>query len=108
MIDDVLLKAVVQAVLQAQLQAVDDQRKRHGNVVLTLDVQERILQQAANPENLSWQPPAQPAQLPVPSEWPKRMVRTGPNREVVETQVVYTFAELQALQKTGTWYRWEE
>jgi hypothetical protein len=108
MTDDALVKAVVQAVSQAVIQAIDDLRKRTGNVVVTLDVEQRIFQQIVNPENFSWQPPTQPKQLPVPAEWPKRMVRCGENREVVETRVVNSFPELQALQKTGTWYRWEE
>ena len=92
---------------RALLTAISERRKRHGNIVVTLDLLEAIFQEAANPTNFAWQPPAQPAQLPVPPEWPKRMVRCGPNRDVIETRVVNSFSELQVLNKTGTWYRWE-
>jgi len=93
---------------RALLTAVSERRKRHGNAVLTLDLLESILQEAANPSDYCYRAPAQPPQLAVPSEFPKRMVRCGDNREIVETRVVNNFAELQALNKTGTWYRWEE
>ena len=89
------------------IEAAKARRDRHGSVVMTLDLFISILQEADNPSEYSYQPPAQPKQLPVPSEFPKRMVRCASNGEIVETQVINTFAELQALQKTGTWYRWE-
>jgi hypothetical protein len=94
---------------RALLTAVSERRKRHGNIVVTLDLLEAIVTEAANPTNFSsWQPPAQPPQLKVPPEFPKRMVRCGSNGEIVETHVVNSFSELQALNKTGTWYRWEQ
>ena len=93
---------------RAVLTAISERRKRHANIVVTLDLLEAIFVEAANPTNFSWQPPAQPAQLPVAPEWPKKMVRCGPNHEVVETRVITSFPELEALNKTGSWYRWEE
>jgi hypothetical protein len=90
------------------IEAAKARRDRHGSVVMTLDLFISILQEADNPSAYSYQPPAQPPQLPVAPEWPKRMVRCASNGEIVETQVINTYAELQALNKTGTWYRWEE
>ena len=90
------------------IEAAKARRDRHGSVVMTLDLFISILQEADNPSEFCYQPPTQPAQLYVPPEFPKRMVRCGENHEIVEARVVHTFAELQALNKTGTWYRWEE
>jgi len=94
--------------IDALLQAVRRRRERHGNIVVTLDMLESIFEEAASPGDYSHQAPAAPIpQLQVPAEWPKRMVRCGQDHEVLETRVVHTFSELQALQKTGAWYRWE-
>jgi hypothetical protein len=90
------------------IEAAKARRDRHGSVVMTLDLFISILQEADNPSEYSYQPHTQPAQLYVPPEFPKRMVRCDENHEVVETRVVNSFSELQALNKTGAWYRWEE
>jgi|SRR6516164_4893676 hypothetical protein len=108
MIDDAQLKAIVQAVSQAVLQSIDDLRKRHGNVVTTLDVQERIFQQIVNPGNFSWQAPALPPQLHTKPEFPKRLIRVGQNKEPVEERIVNSHEEVTALRKAGgAWYQWE-
>jgi hypothetical protein len=87
------------------LEAAKARRDRHGNIVLTLDLFISILQEATNPSAYSYQPPPTPPQLKVPSEYPKRLVRVGENREPVEERIVYDHAELQALRRAGgNWY----
>jgi hypothetical protein len=94
---------------QKFLKAISERRQRHGNIVVTLDLLEAIFVGAANPTNFSWQPPAQPAQLYVKPEFPKRKIRAGENKEVVEERIVHSHAEETALRKSGQpWYTWEE
>jgi len=95
--------------LEALATLLDAKADRCGDMTLTLRSTAAYCHSAAKSEPYyeSAAPPT-PPQLKVPAEWPKRMVRCGSNREVVETRVVHNFSELQALYKTGTWYRWEE
>jgi hypothetical protein len=91
------------------LRAVSERTKRHGNIVVTLDLLESILREAANPCDYSYQPPALPKlQLPRP-EFPKSKIRLDDNKQIVERKVIYNHAEEQALRKSGQpWYTWEE
>jgi hypothetical protein len=95
--------------LEALAALLDAKADRRGDMTLTMRSAAAYCRSAAKSEPYyeSAPPPTSP-QLNVPAEWPKRMVRCGQDHEVLETRVVHNFSELQALQKTGSWYRWEE
>jgi len=91
---------------QAFLAAIKAHREQFGDTPLTCSSLEAIVERF-NTAPMFTRPALSP-QLGPPPEFPRRMVRCGENHEVLETCVVHTFSELQALQKTGVWYRWEE
>jgi hypothetical protein len=91
------------------LEAVTKRRERHGNTIVTLELLESIVREAASPAEFSWRAPAPPPQLYVAPEFPKRLIRIGDNKEPLEERVVNSHEEAAELRKNGgTWYQWEE
>jgi hypothetical protein len=90
------------------IEAAKARRDRHGSVVMTLDLFISILQEADNPSEYSYQPPAAPPQLYVPPEFPKKKIRLNANKQIVEERIVHTHAEETELRKSGeAWYTFE-